>query len=142
MIPQVIERPVLHKLHHLIHILIPHQTNQITRYINVLPFVGAANVVNVPNCPLEENDLESSRDVLYKEEVASVGTGAMQGDLIATHELVNELRYELLGVLVRAVDVIATSDDNGHAEGAVVGLSEELSAGFGSCVRIGGLQYL
>ena len=52
--------------------------------------------------------------------------------LVATHELIDELRDELLGVLVRAIHVVPTGNDNRQVETAHVGLGQEL------CTRLGG----
>ena len=64
----------------------------------------------------------------------------MEGDGPVSHEQVDELRDDLLGVLVGAVDVVATRDDNGQVERAVVGLRKELGAGLGGSVGVGGLE--
>jgi hypothetical protein len=63
----------------------------------------------------------------------------MQGDGLITHEQVDELRYELLGVLMGSIDVVAPCDDKGEVEGARVGLGNELGASFGGGVGVGGL---
>ena len=63
----------------------------------------------------------------------------MQGDGSFAHEQVDELRYELLGVLMGSVDVVAPRDDEGEVEGAGVGLGYELGAGLGGGVGVGWL---
>jgi len=78
-------------------------------------------------------------DNAYVEEVPGVEAIAVQGDGSITHEQVDELRYELLGVLMGSIDVVAPRDDEGEVEGARVGLGNELGAGFGGGVGVGGL---
>ena len=55
----------------------------------------------------------------YVEEVARVEPVAVQRDAAASHQEVDELGDELLGVLVRAEHVVPARDDDGEAEGAV-----------------------
>ena len=45
----------------------------------------------------------------------------MQGDGSFAHEQVDELRYELLGVLMGSVDVVAPRDDEGEVGARGVG---------------------
>lgn len=66
----------------------------------------------------------------------------MDGDGATAHELVGELGDQLLGVLVRAVDVVSAGDDDGELEGAVVALHEELRCRLGGSVGVGGLEDL
>ena len=43
---------------------------------------------------------------------------------------------------MRAIDIVSTSDDDGHLERAVVRLGKELSTSFGRGVGIGGFEDL
>jgi hypothetical protein len=60
--------------------------------------------------------------------------------LVATHELIDELGNELLGVLVRAIHVVTTGNDNGQVETAHIGLGQELCTRLGGGIWVGGLK--
>jgi hypothetical protein len=64
----------------------------------------------------------------------------MEGDGPVSHEQVDELRDDLLGILVGAVDVVAARDDEGEVEGAGVGLGDKFGAGLGGSIGVGGLE--
>jgi len=63
----------------------------------------------------------------------------MEGDGPVAHEQADELRDDLLGVLVGPIDVVAAGDNELKVEGAGVGLGNELGAGLGGSIGIGGL---
>lgn len=59
---------------------------------------------------------------------------------LAALEQVDEFGNELLGELVRAVDVVAARDDAGQLEGGLVGGDHQLGGGLGGGVRVCGTQ--
>ncbi len=64
----------------------------------------------------------------------------MDLQLHVAHQHVDELRDELLRVLVGAVHVVASRDDDREAEGAVVSLHEVLRTCLRTGIWVGGLQ--
>lgn len=114
----------------------PCVTNQVLGHIDVGSLVGSSDVVNKPNFCLEENDFEGSGDVFHIEEVPLVRPVSMESKFSASHQLVDKLGYQLFGVLMGAVDVIASSDYDRHAEGAVVRFCQEFRTSFCSSVWI------
>ncbi len=64
----------------------------------------------------------------------------MDIQLLASLNEVDELGNDLLRILVRAVDVVGTSNDNRHLEGVQVTLADELSSSLGSSVGVGGVE--
>mmetsp|Transcript_9312 Transcript_9312/g.23414 ORF Transcript_9312/g.23414 Transcript_9312/m.23414 type:complete len:235 (+) Transcript_9312:909-1613(+) len=64
----------------------------------------------------------------------------MQCHCPAALQLVDELRNNFLGVLVRAIYVVAAGDNNRQVERTVVALDEELGTGLGRRVGVGRLQ--
>ena len=66
----------------------------------------------------------------------------MESQFSASHQLVDKLWDQLFGVLVGAVDVIASSDNDRHAKGAVVGFCQKLCASFRCSVWVCRFQYL
>ena len=87
-----------------------------------------------------EDAVEGARHVLDEEEVPRVLARPVQRHGAAARELVREFGDQLLGELVRAVDVVAARDDHGQPEGPVVGLHEELGRGLRRRVRVRGLE--
>lgn len=120
--------------------LLAQDLDQILGHLQVRYLVVAANVVNVGNLTLVEDGVERAGNILNEQKVTSVGSISMQRELHALEKLVGELGNELLGVLVRAVHVVAASDDAGQLERSVVGLDDELGTGLGGGVRVGRLQ--
>lgn len=120
--------------------LLAQDLDQVLGDLQIRYLVVAANVVNVGNLTLVEDGVERAGNILNEQKVTGVGSISVQGELHTLEKLVGELGNELLGVLVRAVHVVAASDDAGQLERSVVGLDDELGAGLGGGVRIGGLQ--
>jgi len=65
----------------------------------------------------------------------------VESDSATAHELVDELGDKLLGVLVRTIDIVSTSNDDGHTKRAMIGFGQELSTGLGGGIGIGRLQH-
>lgn len=114
--------------------------DQILGHLQVRYLVVAANVVNVGNLTLVEDGVERAGNILNEQKVTGVGSISVQRELHTFEKLVGKLGNELLGVLVRAVHVVAASDDAGQLEGSVVGLDDELGTSLGGGVRVGRLQ--
>ena len=142
-VAQVIECSIFDERHQLIFsIFEASQLDQGSGHFNVRLLVGAANVVDQSNFSLEKNDLERSRNVFHVQKVAGVLASTVQCDGTTAKQLIDELRDQLLRVLMRAVHVVSAGDDNGHAKGAVIRLRQELGTGFRRCIRVGGLKNL
>ena len=143
-VPEVVEHAVLDEGHEglLLARGVSGQADEISRDLDILPLVRAADVVDLTHAALEQDLLEGARDVLDEQEVARVGAGAVDRHLLAAEQLVDELGDEFLGELVRTVHVVAARDDDRHLERAVVRLSEELRAGLGRSVWVRRLKHL
>jgi len=141
-ITKIIKTSVLHKSHHIIRIGISHGRDEAARHVDILLFIGAADVVDVSRLALEEDDLECARHVLHVQEVARVLPSAVKSYFVSTQQLIDELGDEFLGVLVGSVHVVAASDDDGHVEGAVVRLGEKFGTSFRGRVWVRGLKNL
>ena len=83
-----------------------------------------------------------ARDVADVNEVARVGAVAVDAAGQALEEPADEFGDELLRILVRAKDVVAARDDDGHLEGGVVGLDDLLGRRLGRRVRVGRLEHV
>jgi hypothetical protein len=70
---------------------------------------------------LVNNDIKSSSNILNIQEVSRITTRSMQRNSLPSHKLIHKLRNELLGVLMRPVDVVSTSDNAWKLEGTEVG---------------------
>ena len=122
-VAQIVEDAVLHEGHPIERISsVSRQLHQVLGHVQIGSLVRSADVVNQPDLRLEEHDLKGSRHVLHEQEVPLVGAGAVQGHLAASHQLVDELRDELLRVLMGSVHVVTPGDYYRHAEGSVVRL--------------------
>lgn len=118
------------------------QFDELFRDVNVRDFVGAANVVNLPQLAFEQHELKRPGHVGHVQEVAGVGASPVQGHGPPSEQLVGELGNEFFGELVGAVHVVAAGDDHRQVEGAVVGLDQELGGGLGGRVRVGRLEHM
>ena len=94
----------------------------VSSHLDVGQLVAAADVVGLPDLALVKNAVEGGGHVLDVEEVSCVTAVAMESNGEATQQLVGKLGNHFLWVLVRAVDIISASDDNGQVEGPVVRL--------------------
>lgn len=75
----------------------------------------------------------------YVEEVTSIKAVSVEGDGPIAHKQVDELGDDLFWVLVGAIDVVATRDNERDVERTGIGLGNEFGTGFGGSIRIGGL---
>jgi hypothetical protein len=98
--------------------------------------VSATNVIDAANVSLVQYAVKCSGNVLYIQEVSSVVAVAVHSQRPPAHQLIDELRYHLLWVLVRPIDIVATCNDDWQFEAPVVGLSNELSPCLSGCVRV------
>ena len=98
----------------------------VSSHLDVGQLVTATDVVDLPDLALVKNAVEGSSNVLHVEEVSGVTAVAMEGNGTAAQELVGKLGNHFLRVLVRAVDIISASDDDGQVEGPVVRLGEAI----------------
>jgi len=122
-VTQIVEDSVLHEGHLISRVsFVSRESYEVFRNVNVGSLVGSANVVDETYLGFEENDLKGSSNIFHEEEVTFVGARAMQSHFTASHQLVDELRNELLGVLMRAVDIVAASNNDGHAKRAMIRL--------------------
>ena len=122
-VAKIVEHTVLDECHAIsLRAGISRKLDQLARHIDVGLLVGAADVVDHTHLALEQNDFKSTSNIFHKEKVALVGAGAVQCDGSATHQLVDELWDEFLRILMRAIHIVTASDDDGHAERAVVRL--------------------
>jgi len=64
----------------------------------------------------------------------------MKRDGSVAHEQINEFGDELLGVLMGPIHVVSPGDDKRQVERTRVGLGDELGAGLGGRVGVGGLE--
>ena len=106
----------------------------------VRPLLLDTNVVDLTSGSLVEDGVESTSNILNEDEGAGVLSITVDAQRHTSLETTDELGDELLGVLVRTIDVVTTSDDKRKLEGAEVGLGNELSGGLGGRVRVGGLE--
>lgn len=79
-------------------------------------------------------------NILDVEEVTGIRTVSVQGELLASHQLVCELGNQFLGELVGAVHIVTTSDQARELETAEVRLDQEFGTGLGGSVRVGGFE--
>lgn len=143
MVSEIIEHSIFDESHHgVLLLLVSRERDQVLGNFKVRLLVGTANIVDHADLSSEKDDLEGAGNVLNKQEVSLVLSIAVKGHSAATHKLVDELGDQFLRELVRAVDVVATSDDEGHAKRSVVRLGKELGASLGGGVGVGGLQHL
>ena len=103
--------------------------------------VAASNVVDLTDEALHEDSLEALGNIVGVDEGAGVLAGALDGELLGLGQQHGEAGDQLLGVLVLAVHVVATSDDDGEAEAKQVGLGDELGGSLGCGVGVGGVEH-
>lgn len=139
-VAEIIESTIFHKLHHALVLrrIVAHQIQQDLGHFEDSNFIGPTDIVNFSHFSFEENDFEGASYILNEQEVAVVSTCSMHSHFVTAHQLVDEFGDQFLRVLMRAVHIVSARDDDGHTEGAMIGLGQELSSSFRCSVRIGG----
>ena len=89
-------------------------------YVDVLPFVEAADVVGLSDLAVVEDGVDGAGVVFHEEPVAHVLTLAIDGQRLAVAYVVDEERYQFFGELVGTVVVGAVGHERRHAVGVVV----------------------
>ena len=140
-VPQIIELPIWNESNEIVHpILIPKDLDQRFRHIQIADLIVPPNIVNHARRSLVKNHFERTGHVFHVQEVARVAPIPMQRHGTTAQDLVGELRNQLLGELMRSVDVVATGDDARKLEGPMVGFDQELGSGFGGGIGVGGFE--
>ena len=85
---------------------------------------------------LVQDAIKGVRHICHVQKVARVGAVSVDGEWHALEELIGELWDQFLRELVRTVDIIPASDEDGKFEGTEIALDEELSASLGGGVWI------
>ena len=133
---------VFDKLDHLLLLLFGELENvkEVLGDSQVGPLFFDTDVVNLSGGTLVKDGVESPSNVFNEDEGASVVSITMDTQRHVSLEAADELGDELLGVLVRTVDVVTTGNDEGELERAKIRLGDELGGGFGGRVGVGGLK--
>lgn len=142
-VPQIIELPIRHEGNQLFLLFLQSEdSNQPPSNVQIADFVIPPNVENHARISLVKDDLKRTCHVLDVQEVARVAPIPMQSHRATTQKLIGKLRDQLLGKLVRTVDVITPGDDAGELERSVVRFHEKLRPGLCGGVGVGGFQHV
>jgi hypothetical protein len=140
-ITQIIEIPIRNISNVVIHlILLSKNLNEAFSNIDIGKFILSSNVVNTANLSIVEDAVECTCNISDVKEVTGVTSVPMNSHRQSTQDLVDELGNQLLGELMRSVDVVSSSDDNGKLERAVVGFNEEFRSSLGCGIGVSGFQ--
>src|SRR5437899_8588059 len=103
--------------------------------VPVLDLLTATDVVDPTGLALVQDELDPGAVVLNVEPIACLATVAVDGERLAVQGVRDEKRDDLLGVLVRAVGVRASSDRGVDAVGSNGGEYLQVAARLRGCVR-------
>ena len=104
-------------------------------YVDVGALIMAADVVDLADAALLQDQVDGMAVVLDVEPVADVLAVAVDRQLLVGQRVDNHQRDELLWEMVRAVVIRAARDRRRNLVGAVVGHDEQVSAGLRSRIR-------
>src|SRR2546426_8943597 len=102
--------------------------------VPVLDLLAATDVVDPTGLALVQDELDPGAVVLDVEPIACLATVAVDGKRLPIQGVRDEKRDDLLGVLVRAVGVRASSDRGVDAVGSNGGKYLQVAPRFRSCV--------
>eukprot|EP00322_Chrysochromulina_rotalis_P029116 CAMPEP_0115881214 /NCGR_PEP_ID=MMETSP0287-20121206/28310_1 /TAXON_ID=412157 /ORGANISM="Chrysochromulina rotalis, Strain UIO044" /LENGTH=314 /DNA_ID=CAMNT_0003337127 /DNA_START=85 /DNA_END=1029 /DNA_ORIENTATION=+ len=141
-IPHVVERAVLNECDVLLGVLDLRleSPDELLRDLQVGVLGLAADVVRLAVDAFVQDGDEGRRHVAHVDEVPAVAPVAVDAARHAVEQPAHKLRDDLLGVLVRTVDVVAARDDYGQLERAVVRLDDVLSCRLRRGVWVGRLK--
>ena len=103
--------------------------------------VFRANVVNHLCFPLANNQIHGAYSIGDVNEVSHLFAVAMNSHLLTVQDRCDETWNDLLGKLIRTVDIVTTGDHVRQFETLSVGFHQKFCCRFGCCVRVGWIEH-